>query len=564
MHILTTNAGGAYLRSPGENSVVAATMPSTVTRRGYRATHARSRRANVFVGRFNPGLAWYDNVGVLRGLGMSAPTAAPTAAVTGAGSIDGENIYYYSLVEKSGVYTLAESSDSPASATLSALDDDGVTVTVPSGAALAAIEPRATHVRIKRSVDGAPQATVADITIGTTTYVDTLAQGALGTTVPVFSDGAVIPEARNRPPLVRFALAAFKRVFYACSADNPQRLHRSLVNEPEAVPPGATHYDDTLDRDAITGLGWFRDHVLVGTYNNWYSYINHGDDDWVLHKIASGIGLLSHHSIAYDEFGRVWFAGQDGVYMYDGAFHLMSKDLLSYYVADYRANTALYEDSVGMIDKQHRVFKLLLPQYLEGPTTWYVGCIQGLDPARMISSSAPQPEWSFDVQDRAVSAQGPLVDSGSQEEYYHGGADGKLRLTNVEDDPDDDGDTRLKEMIVRTGHIWLNNDQSGDVHRGGKLTGVTIFFKCEHVSELSMWFGDDTAEEEAAAASWGPNSLAATNSVTRAHRTYRNIPILRGAAGGVTIEWRVESPLVAEYRGHSLNPRGGAKASPER
>jgi hypothetical protein len=463
MHILTTNAAALYLRSPGDDDVTAAVMPSGVTRRGYRTVHSRSRRSNVFVGRFNPGLVWFDHVSILAKLGMNPPTAAPTIADTGAGNIDGEVIYYYSLVHKSGTSVLHESSTSPASSTLSALNNDRVTVTVPSGATLLAIEPRTTHVRIYRSDDGDIPAHVADITVGTTTYIDTMASLSRGTEVPVYADASVIPSARQKPPLARFALSAFRRVFYGGFIDNPERTRISLIDEPESVPPDSPHYRDTLDRDAVVGYGWFRDHVLVGTYNQWYSIMGYGPDDWVIHKIASGIGLLSHHSIAYDEYGRVWFAAQDGVYMYDGSFHLMSADLMKFWKDDYLENREVYEDSVGMIDKQWHVYKLLLPQYVTGPTTWYVGNIQGLDPGRIGigGTMEQQPAWSFDVQDRAVSAQGPLVDAGQREEYYHGGADGKLRRTNVDEDPDDAGDTRQKEMVIRTGHIWQNIDHWG-------------------------------------------------------------------------------------------------------
>jgi hypothetical protein len=324
------------------------------------------------------------------------------------------------------------------------------------------------------------------------------------------------------------------------------------------VPPD--HYRDTPARDAITGIAGFVDHVLVITHNRVYQLQGYGADDFVIHQRATGIGCISHHSICYDRHGRVWWWGQDGPYMYDGSFHFMGGDLLTYIKEDYAANRSLYEDMVAVIDHKWRVVKFMLPQWEAGPTTWYVGAIQGIDPVLLALGQSLQPAWSFDVQARAVSGMGGLVDTGDSEEYYHGGADGILRLTNVEDDADDAGDDREKEVIVRTGHLYVGGDQSGNIWHGSRLVGMNVFFSSIGDTEVQIFSGDD-GTHVATTPSWGPHTLGPTITGGKTERTDRFVPFRNGPTGaGHTVEFRAVGSTHWQYRGLSFKFKPGGKA----
>ena len=119
---------------------------------------------------------------------------------------------------------------------------------------------------------------------------------------------------------------------------------------------------------------------------------------------ATGIGCISHHSICFDRHGRVWFWGQEGPYMYDGSFHYMAADLMTYIKDEYAADKERYEDICGVIDHKWRVVRFLLPRWDEDPdeplTYWYVGAIQGIDPVLLAMGQSLQPAWSFDTQSK--------------------------------------------------------------------------------------------------------------------------------------------------------------------
>lgn len=553
MQLISSSWGGLNAKSPGSSVLTPLTIPSGVSRRGFRTTFSRHRRTSILNGRFDPSLAWYDHVGLLRKGGMPGPSSAISATVSNGGhNITANSIYYITWIEKSGAYELAESSTSPESPTY-ALVAGQATLTIPATASNA----RTTHVGIYRSDDGDIPSRVTVVTLGTTSYVDNIASGARGLEVPVFSDGAVIPSSRDPVPFCRFSFGYQRRCWYAGDPAQPQRLYPSILNEPEAVPPQG--YQDTPLREAITAIGKFGDSVLVFGHNVIYGVQGYDIDDFVLRELVHGIGCISHHSIDYDPWGRLWFVAQDGIYMYDGTLRKMSVDIDYFWKEDYKLRPDVYADSVGLIDNYWKVYRLLLPNPngSTDKTTFYIGAWPHLDPAQMgsVAASSMQPAWSFDVFARRVTAQGILVESGDRKEVFTGDGDGVLYQDNVAANGDDAGDLYYKQYLIRTGGIIPGNQTSGGHLRGSKLTSLTLYIWSNGTYVQRIWSGTDKVLA-ATNPTWGPHTFPAN--ATLAAKTDEVEKFMRptrcsGKIHVLETRGTLQKSSDVEWRGYSLD-----------
>lgn len=546
MQLFPTETGTLYIKSPGEAVLTQVDIPTGVIRRGYRTSFARTRRTSILNGRFDPGLAWYDHVSLLRKAGMAVPVTDPSVADNGAGNIDGIVLYYYTWLEMSGSDELAESSVSGDSNSLT-LSSRKTTVTVPA----VPNETRATHVVIYRSDDGDVPKRVGMVTVGTTTFADNIATGARGLEVPVYSDGSVIPDSRDPVAFHRFCFSYQRRVWYAGNLTNPHRAARSLIDEPEAVP-AEVNYLDTLGREAITGIGGFRDQIIFLCSNVIYETQGYEEDDFVVRKLVDGIGGISHHSIAYDEWGRMWFCTQNGAYMYDGQFHHMMANLIGYWREEYLADQANFENCVGYIDKQWRTYNIMIP----GRGLFFVGAWHHLDPSIQAESDSMQPAWSVDVGDRVYTAAGVLVEGENLEQVYWGDEDGYLYKANIDDDPDDAGDTYEKQVVIITGHFYTG-DQRGGYTRGSAVVDLNLFLKSDVEYDVSVFSGADTAIE-GDEPTWGPYTYPATVVAGQVDNVEKHIRPRRIAGKGHTLRVRAAGSTDFEWRGHNFGTGPGA------
>jgi hypothetical protein len=119
-------------------------------------------------------------------LGLPAPTAAPTLSVGGTivvDSLDDYRSYLYTWVDAWG----EESTISPLSTSVNVRDGQNVTVTFPTAPSGAYNLGTGSFKRLYRSNSGTAATAfqfVADVPIGTTTYLDTIATAGLGEVVP--------------------------------------------------------------------------------------------------------------------------------------------------------------------------------------------------------------------------------------------------------------------------------------------------------------------------------------------------------------------------------------------
>lgn len=118
-------------------------------------------------------------------LGVPQPTTAPTVATSGGSGTAESRVYLYTLISEFGTI-IEESAPSPTSALVNVLPGGSVTVSGLPAAAPAG-KYNITTVRIYRAVSGTSSTVflkVADVSIGTTSYVDTVTATGLGVVLP--------------------------------------------------------------------------------------------------------------------------------------------------------------------------------------------------------------------------------------------------------------------------------------------------------------------------------------------------------------------------------------------
>ncbi len=536
------------------------TLPTGVTLKAQRPIAAKYRRGTVINGRFSPGVIYRDDISSLNKLGISAPGVAPTVADSGAGTLVGIHIVYYSYVHKSGSTLVHQGNLSPGSTATAVLVNRQLTVSALPTAA-PATDPRVTHVRLWGSIDGDLPKFIVDLDFATLlgsggTYVYNIARGT--TTPPLNVDGTLNELARGIPPYCLATITWAGRVWYLRDPNFPQRIWHSLVNEPESVDL-TDQYLDTTDLEAITGAGVQDNSLIIFGSSVMYrvsAQLTSLGTEFTMKKISFSVGCISHASIVNINH-RLWFAAEDGVAMYDGTPRKMMLEISKYWAADYKANLLRYRNAIGKNMPGKGAYRLLIPAMNIGETSFsYVGFYKGVDPA--LEGGQSQPAWAAHRRNAMDYTLGDLYASGDDgSELYVGGADGWLRRENVDTNANDDGDTYLKKLTIRTGHKLFFTLFGGRQH-GSALKDLTIYLKSLVNSWVVRLYGGSDAARTAAAPTWGPYTFGPTLPTGGVDETAKFIRPTKVSGEGVTLEIQVESPVGFEYRGTSFNAaRGG-------
>lgn len=542
--------GRFYTRSPGASTLVEITLPAGVLLRDPRPCQSQNKRVSIINGRFNPGLAFRDDLALLSKLGILAPSAAPVLADGGAGPLTGIMIGYLAGVQ---IVNGEDIHEGPLSATSNSLNitNRDIDWTIPATHPSA----RVTHHRLYRSVDGSLPHWVADVAIGTTTYSDTTSTATLlnSFTPLVTPDGDLDPTGRNPPPYCLFTSTFHGRTVYFGDPEFPYRWWFSAVDEPESVGPN--NYRDTTDLKPIVGGGPVPsvEQFLVFGDNSAYAITGYTQADFIIDRISSSIGCLSHFTIVIIN-ERMWFLSQDGEYMYDGQFRYMMKKLRSHFRDAYAADCLNYKKAIAADDRYWHTIKILIPSET-GPVTYYVGSYLPVDPA--VEGGESQPWWVFDKRNRPDSVLATIsADGDCADELWTGSCDGFVRRENQDADADDDGDTWGKKALIRTKHFFLRG-QHGGRYQGMTTKDITLYLRCALQGyRLSAYSGDDPARE-ASQPSWGPYDFPPLVQPGATDETAKLIkPRLSGA---VTLELEVNAPVGLEYRGVSLDHTAGPR-----
>ncbi len=425
---------------------------------------------------------------------------------SGSGGSSGSALAYITFLHKEGLRVLAESNPSNVVNVGDLTGEGRLWDDIPAVGA----ELRVTHVRGYVSMNGARYRMAWESPYGITTIEENVRTARLS--LSGLSGGS--GDFRNGvPPIgIHYIHPWAGRMWYANNSEFPYRLWYSLPGRPQYV--GRAQFRDTFEREPITGIWRGRNELVVFCQDNSYLVRQFGGglDDFVLERLDSNVGSLTHHSIK-EIHNRLWFAARDGVWIYDGNFHYVMEDLRLLWEQEYCNNRTAFDGSFATYDKLNKVYLLWTPRPAVSPPEWeeksglnartvvYVAYIGNFEPS--IGGTEKQPDWTLDFKDREDSSS--LY--GRNNEMFVASCDGNIRrqikaceieafdpLTDARTDfgSDDDADTLQKKVIVRHGHM-LMFQPGDDVQSGKKLQQLWMHVQ----SETTPWTlfamgGDET------------------------------------------------------------------------
>jgi hypothetical protein len=463
-------------------------LPDGVTPTGRPASIASHKGRSYILGAFSSPIC-FDEAANATIMGLLAPSIGPTLAGTSAGNVDGAALGYYAYRYKIGSRIVTESNLSPDSGAVTFTND-----MAQWSALLPSPDRKATHLVTYRAMEGGLPRESGERQIGTTGFIENRAELALGAPPP--NDGEEVNGNRGVPPWGQFCEVFHQRLWIAGDPRYPFRAWYSEVNELEAF--GALGYIDTLEGEPITGIKKHRDTLVITCRRCLYVVRGYTRDDFKIDKVDPQIGCVSHFSIVNVNNVLVW-ASEEGVVGYDGGKpKYLMEDLRNFWRDEFEEDPTPFQNSLAAFDPKEQVYKLLTPRLTAAtnpddpvsddnppvsPRSVYYCCDMG---------DAGLYHWFFDKRDRIDSALGVLADG----HLVTGSSDGFVRLENQYGDVDDDGDTHVKALLIRTGHM-LFGDPGGDSEDGKKITNLWTYV----TSEVTAWVlrclgGDEEAWQQ--------------------------------------------------------------------
>lgn len=371
------------------------------------------------------------------------------------------------------------------------------------------------------------------------------------------------------PPETYFGHVFAGRMWYAHSAAYPYRIWYSEPGKPQQVR--ASSFRDTLDREPITGIWKGRNELIVFCRRSSYMIRDSGTGVFVMEKLDSDVGCITHHGIQ-EIHNKIWFPSEDGIWIYDGSFRYLMKELTPLWRDDFDANRAAFDNGFALHDRIDKVYmfvtrRVTRPEFensdISPGTLTYAGYYGAFEPSMV--GNQPHPEWTLDMKYRFDSC-------GFYDEFGRlviGDCDGKIRVAD-EDDPDDDGDSLNKALIIRRGHD-LFFEPGDDLEQGGKhLAQLWYYVESEYTAWSCNIKGGDEQSWQGIQPDddfwhWSATVAASAKSETRVVKGSRSgkrywtqsyVPATvhwftpeRVTGRGFTMELRATAPRRLQYRG---------------
>lgn len=536
--------GKVYEGEPGATTAPERTLPAGVQGMKVRPSPVFYRKRLYITGQFSQMLLRTE-FAKLHIAGIEPFTTTPTIAASGTG-ITGSCIGKVTAVHKEQIggdwVVVHESAGGAVTNTLSLTNQGRAWSALPTTHP----NPRVNFIRGYVSVDGADYALAWERELGTATVTENVATTALG--IPINDN-------RGRPPYTKLSTSYHDRHWLAGNPDFPDRLYFGELEEYESF--AADSFVKTRDGEAILALRQRGDTLVVYCLAATYVLQGYGTSDFVLDKVSSAYGSISSSIVDIND--RHWLANQEGLMMFDGAFHLMSPDWSTFWRDDYLSNQAAYSDIIGAEDDFDHILKFLLIKDVAGVTGtensfYYVVHYRDVEPA--LGGAAAFPRITTDVRARKDSAMGLLRDRDSRRgQFYTGSCDGYIRKENVQSNADDDGDSYAKRIVIQHRHDFFE-DIDPDPWHGKRFEDVEVYIKHESVAiTMSTWAGmedaasalepNETRTFAAAADPFGSRSkLPKNKELARLHRT---------AGEGLTLQFEAASPVGVSYRGMGIS-----------
>ena len=254
-------------------------------------------------------------------LGVPSPSSAPTASVTGSADDDKDRedrIYVYTLVTAYG----EEGPPSSASSTVNVNDTQAVTLTLPAQPSGNYNWGSGAFKRIYRSASAGSVVGlqfVAEVTIGTTSYIDTTATAALSELIP--STNWFAPPDENYVSGQLLGLTAMPNGVFSGFTSN--ELHFSEPFMPHAWPE---QYRQTLDYDVVA-LASTSNGLIVATKGQPYVVMGADPASMTARKLETQQACVSKRSmVSMGDFAI--YASPDGLVMAAGSTAKLATDAL--------------------------------------------------------------------------------------------------------------------------------------------------------------------------------------------------------------------------------------------
>jgi hypothetical protein len=406
----------------------------------------------------------------------------------GAGGDTGRVLGFVTLLHKIGDTVLAESDWSNVVDVGMSTGQGWVWTNLPTASQ---VDYRVTHIRGYRSVDGSDYMKAWEAAIGIPSFTENVLTRNLTVPAPPAGRNGVPP--RGVRLMVNFA----GRMYYASTAEHPYRLWRSAAGFPQYVNV-ENDFVDTWDRSAITCVAKARNDLLCYVMREAYLARQFGQEelsDLVLLKMDNSVGCINHFG-AVEIHNKLWFPSEDGVWLYDGSFKYLMRDLRPYWVADYKANPLAFQTGFGYDDRNEKTYVFATgrdPQQDLGEKTdftigslAYVGTYDSYEPS--MGGENPAPEWTLDAYARRNSAALYNKDG----DVLIGSCDGIIREHDASN-ADDDNDALGKALLVRSGH-QVYQRPGDDIESGKTLTRFWAYVQAEFNSwTLYLLGGDEDA-----------------------------------------------------------------------
>lgn len=564
----TSENGGVYYRE------ISAANPTTLLTQqslNVRPVMTKYKLNTYIIGQFARGLVFNEN-NQLTVIGIIAPNTPPV--VTGGASSGGDTgivIGYITFVHKIGSKVMQESNPSEGSDSVEITGNGRIWTNIQATAP----DSRVTHVRGYVSLDGDIPSMAWERPIGVTTVTENVPNAERFLLLPSNSglDGEqdLDVNARGVPPYTQFCEVYHDSMYYAGDPLHQSRIYKSRLKEPESVnsiessDESPSGYYETLDGEAVTGMKRWNDLLIITCLRAVYAIQGFSSADIQIIKLTDFYGCVSNASLKrVGPRGDLWGAGQEGVWAYDGTFKdYMDEDLKDYWASNYAANATVFQQQCfGAEDRKTRVYKLQTPKPSDQPAA--------ITSFKWVGHWTPtltggSPWWTFDGRARSDSAMGVLLaeDDSTFLDSYTGSCDGIIRKENVENDPDDDGDTYLKHYRVLSKHFFFG-DQCGDDSHGHQFTDLDVFLKNENTQvTVSQYGGDDTAAG-AYAPQWSqviPVGAVVTPR-PKVARTSIHLEPNRINGKGTSVQFDADSPVDVRLRGFAIYFKDGQQERP--
>lgn len=416
--------------------------------------------------------------------GLLAPNFVPVLAAGAGTGITGSAIV---AVAEYDMFTDEWSPLSASSNTVVLANQNRATSSIPS----TAMNPRATHIGIFVSMDGAAFRLATKRQIGVTSVTEAVATLSLASISGITSGNSF-----SRFPRCSFNTFYHDRQIKAGDSRHPDTVYVSEVAFPERYT-GLSF--KTRAGEPVVALVSNRDVCLVFTPFSYYALRGYTDQDMTMTLVDGDIGCMSHHTCKVIN-DRIYWANDKGVWMYNGAPHFILKDHMTLWQDAFQTYQDDFENAFAAVNPNDFTYSVYIsglptdamttfdipdPGNDDPQTVAFVCDYSGITPE--VGGSMSQPDWTFDVMDRAVECSAVLaLPGGRRRDAYFGHCDGIIRKyeydPTVSDYATDDDDAYDKVLWLRT-KAYDFDDPGGDIQEGKAFHRLWSYLE----SPLTAW-----------------------------------------------------------------------------